>query len=157
MQPKYAIILMVLSGLLLRIYALDDRPLHVDESTNILRTWEIYKHSSFDFVILDHGPTLYYSIWSFFKLFGNSLITARLVFVVFGTGMIILLWGIRDALGKKGFIVSSLLLAVSPVFVYYSRFIRHDIIYEFFFLPHQLHAYGLDARWRSNANRKVIF
>ncbi len=134
MTPKSALILILLLGIFLRAYALDIRPLHVDESTNILRTWEIYKHSSFSFVILDHGPTLYYSIWSFFKLFGDSLMVARLVFVVFGAGMIMLIWGIRDALGKKGFFVSSLLLAVSPVFVYYSRFIRHDIIYEFFFL-----------------------
>src|SRR6185437_1172258 len=50
--------------------------------------------------------------------------TARIVPALFGLGIVALPVGLRRELGRFGALLAALLLAISPSFVYFSRFLR---------------------------------
>ncbi len=87
-----------------------------------------------------HGPTIYYAELPIVRLKGirsfNDVREAdyRLPIVLFGAGMLLLLLPLQDALGKPGTVVSALLLAISPAFVFYSRDYIQEILLAFFTL-----------------------
>src|SRR5258706_12764079 len=58
--------------------------------------------------------------------------TARFVPALFGVGIVALPVGLRRELGRVGALLCAFLLAVSPSFVYFSRFLREDIYFNFF-------------------------
>src|SRR5579864_6470438 len=66
--------------------------------------------------------------------FGASDFTARLVPALFGVAIIGMPFFLRHELGRAGAIAASLLFVISPAFLYFSRFIRHDIYVDAFTL-----------------------
>ena len=69
-----------------------------------------------------------------YLLFGASDFTGRLVPALFGVALIGMPYFLRHELGKAGAIAASALLVISPAFLYFSRFIRHDIYVDVFTL-----------------------
>lgn len=140
----------------LRCPHLGIRPMHNDEAVNAIkfgRLWEqgSYKYDPHEF----HGPTLEYSSVLFGRLTAApdfnrfSEIRLRAVTVVFGLGLILLLPLLRDALGSKALLWGALLAAVSPAFVFYSRYYIHEMLLVFFtFL-------AVAASWRYWRSRKI--
>ncbi len=58
----------------------------------------------------------------------------RAVPVVFGVGMLLLFWWLRDALGRVGGAIAAILMGCSPAFVFYSRYYIHETLLAFFTL-----------------------
>src|SRR5262249_21969488 len=58
----------------------------------------------------------------------------RLPIALFGAGMLLLLPLLADALGRPATLVSALLLALSPAFVFYSRYYIQETLLAFFTL-----------------------
>src|SRR5258706_16109573 len=56
----------------------------------------------------------------------------RFVPALFGVGIVALAFGLRREVGRVGALLCAFLLAVSPSFVYFSRFLREDIYFNFF-------------------------
>ena len=81
-----------------------------------------------------HGPLLFELNALAYLLFGASDFTARLVPALLGTAIIGMPYFLRHELGRAGAIAASLLLVISPAFLYFSRFIRHDIYVDAFTL-----------------------
>jgi len=85
-----------------------------------------------------HGPTLYYAALPFLWLSGaenfkdSSEYPYRLEIVAFGVGLILLLWLLRDALSFWAIFWAGLLMAISPVLVYYSRYFIQETLLIFF-------------------------
>jgi uncharacterized protein (TIGR03663 family) len=79
-----------------------------------------------------HGPFLYHITALFFFLFGMSDITLRITQAIFGIATIAVLWFLKDHVKKETMLVLSLLIALSPSLVYYSRFAVHDSYFVFF-------------------------
>lgn len=125
--------ILLLAGAL-RFYGLSDRSLHSDEAVHAHFTFELPTRYAYDPIY--HGPFLYHITALSFAALGVSPFSLRLPQVLFGIGLIALLWPLRkdQYLGKIGVLVSALLLAVSPSFVYYSRFAIHDSFFAFFTL-----------------------
>lgn len=119
----------------MRFYGLSDRPLHSDEAVHAHFTFEL-PDNRYTYDPIYHGPFLYHVTALSFALFGTSAFALRLPQVLFGIGLIALLWPLRKEqyLGKKGVIVSALLIALSPSLVYYSRFAIHESFFAFFTL-----------------------
>src|SRR5215831_40022 len=92
----------------------------------VLRFWDL------GFKALHHDESLH--AFYAYLLFGASDFTARLVPALFGIGLIGLPFFLRHELGKAGAVAASAILVVSPSFLYFSRFIRHDIYVDFFTL-----------------------
>lgn len=119
-------------GFMLRIWDVGARPMHLDESTVAWFGWQLLTGHGYAYDPVYHGPFQHEMLALVFMLFGASQVSARLLAVVFGTGIVILPWFIRDYLGRLAALMSCFLLAVSPSFVYFGRFERDDTYMEFF-------------------------
>src|SRR5207244_11846873 len=81
-----------------------------------------------------HGPLLFELNALIYLLFGASDLTVRLAPALLGVAIIGLPFLLRHELGRAGAIAAAVLFTVSPAFLYFSRFIRHDIYVDFFTL-----------------------
>jgi len=112
----------------LRLPGLEDKPLHSDEGVNgwftlRLYWWNLYHYKPNDY----HGPLLYYVNLLWFWLLGPSDFALRLGTALCGVVVPLLLLPLRRFLGVVGVVVTGLLIACSPTFVYFSRTVIHEI------------------------------
>ncbi len=129
-------------GALIRILYLTLPPLHHDEGVNgnflvILYRSGFYHYDPANY----HGPSLYYFAWLFARIgwlftFHDGLTTwaIRLVPAVFGIALVWLVFPLRRYLGDAGTLGASVLVALSPGAVYFSRYFIHEILFVFFSL-----------------------
>jgi uncharacterized protein (TIGR03663 family) len=129
-QVLYAVILLVALGV--RLYLLDQKPQHHDESIHAFFSWKIVDAGLADYKYdpVYHGPILYYST-AFFLWILDSDFGSRLSCVAFGMGVLAFAWPLRRYLGRAGALCFLVLLSFSPSFVYFTRFLRHDIYVAF--------------------------
>lgn len=143
-------------ALTLRVVRLDSRPMHNDEAVNGIKFGQLWEHGSYKYDPNEHhGPTLYYGAWALGRLTGapdfdhyteNRL---RAETVLFGLGLLLLLPLLIDALGRGGAAWAALFTAISPAFVFYSRYFIHEMLLVFFtFL-------ALGAGWRYWRSRQL--
>ncbi|MCX8156759.1 MAG: TIGR03663 family protein [Verrucomicrobiae bacterium] len=144
---RVLLLLLAAGAMGLRWPQLDRRPLHNDEGVNawILRDLVEkghYRYNPEEF----HGPTLHYLSLPFVRLAAPearmSDANLRVAPVVFGALMILLLAWLADGLGRVATVTAGLLLAISPAFVFYSRYFIHEIFLIFFTFM------ALGAGWR---------
>src|SRR6185369_5164054 len=142
----------------LRCPRLGIRPMHNDEAVNAIKfggLWEqrSYRYDPHEF----HGPLLSYSTALLAKLTAapdfNHFSEARLraLTVLAGLGLIFLLLPLKDALGPNAVICAALLTAVSPAFVFYSRYYIHEMLLVFSTLL------LIAAGWRYWTTRKIAW
>ena len=134
-DPEYLpfIGLMIL-GLVLRFWDLGAKAFHHDESLHAFYSWRLFDGQGYVHDPMMHGPLLFELNALAYLLIGASDFSARVVPALFGVGMIGLPYFLRHELGKAGAIAASVLFVFSPAFLYFSRFIRHDIYVDFFTL-----------------------
>jgi len=131
----YASVAILLVATALRLYALELKPLHHDEGvngfflTNLLRQGR-YAYDPANY----HGPTLYYITLPFVALTGLSTFVIRLIPALFGVGTVWLVLGLKRWVGVIAALAAAALVAVSPAFVFYSRYFIHEMPFVFFTL-----------------------
>ncbi len=134
-DPEYLPFLgLIFVGLVLRFWDLGAKAFHHDESLHAFYSWRLYDGQGYVHDPMMHGPLLFELNALAYMLFGASDFTARLVPALFGVGVIGLPFLLRHELGRAGAIAAAVLFTVSPAFLYFSRFIRHDIYVDFFTL-----------------------
>src|SRR5579875_1378102 len=121
-----------LIGFMLRIWDVGNRDVHHDESLHAYYSWLFYQGQGYTYNPLMHGPLQFQVVPLFYLLFGVSDFSARLFAVLLGTAILIVPYFLRNVLTRPGALATSVFLAISPAFVYYSRFIRDDIYLAFF-------------------------
>src|SRR5579859_6795145 len=115
--------------------------MHGDEAVHAFKfreLWQrgVYRYDPNEF----HGPTLYYAALPSVWLHGRRDFAAtteadyRLPIVVFGAGMLLWLLPLADAMGRRASLWAGLLLAISPAFVFYSRYYIQEMLLAFFTL-----------------------
>lgn len=135
------ILLLAVGALAFRLPALDNRPMHGDEAVHAFKfrqLWEegFYRYDPQEF----HGPTLYYATLPAVWLSGARQFAAtderhyRAVTAVFGAAMVLLLVLLQDGLGRPAALCAGALLAISPAFVFYSRYYIQETLLAFFTL-----------------------
>jgi uncharacterized protein (TIGR03663 family) len=132
----------LLAAALLRLLFLTEKPLHHDEGVNGLFLVNLFRSGFYHYDPANyHGPTLYYLAiipvainnllhWGH----GLSTFAIRLVTAAFGVGVVWLILCLRRWLGSAGTLAASALAAVSPGFVFFSRYFIHEILFIFFTL-----------------------
>src|SRR5438445_3754152 len=134
-DPEYLPFLaLMFLGLVLRFWDLGYKAYHHDESLHAFYSWRLYDGQGYEHNAMMHGPLLFELNALAYLLFGANDFTGRLVPALFGVAVIGMPYLLRHELGRAGAIAASLLLAVSPAFLYFSRFIRHDIYVDAFTL-----------------------
>ena len=116
-----------LLALIAHLWGLGDRSLHHDETLHAAYSWFLYSGRGYMHDPLLHGPLLYHIGALFFWLFGDNDFTARLGAALAGTALTLTPYLIRRELGRLAAFLAAVYLLISPVFLYYGRFIRHDI------------------------------
>ncbi len=106
----------------LRMWDLGGRAMHHDESLHALYSWYLYQGRPYIHDPMMHGPFLFHVTALLYMLFGDSEVTARLPMVLFGSAAVFLPYFLRHELGRNGAIAASVMLAIGPVFLYFSRF-----------------------------------
>ena len=119
---------LILGTLLSRLWDLGHRAMHHDESLHalysyLLATGQGYRHDP-----MMHGPLQMEMTAGIFVLFGDNEFTARLLYALAGTLLVLMPLFFRDYLGRNGSMVTATMLAVSPAMFYFSRFARNDIL-----------------------------
>ncbi|MCE8424638.1 MAG: TIGR03663 family protein [Candidatus Methanoperedens sp.] len=123
-----------LLAIFLRFYHLDVRVFHHDESAIGFNTYKFFKDGIYSYDPVFHGPFMYYVTAEVFSFFGDSDYSARILPAIFGASMLFLLLPLRKYIGTSGLLITAFFLALSPSFLYYSRFFREDIFIAFFSL-----------------------
>jgi len=120
---------------------LDLRPFHGDEAVHAIKfqgLWEkgVYRYDPHEY----HGPVLYYATLPVVWMLGVRNLrdfnegTFRTVVVLFGLGLVGLVFGLRDGWGRGATLAAALFTAVSPAMVFYSRYYIHEMLLVFFTL-----------------------
>ena len=134
----------ILLGLaaLLRVVYLTQKPLHHDEGVNGLFLVNLLRSGYYHYDPSNyHGPSLYYLAviptainnvlhWGH----GLSTVAIRLVTAVFGVGVVWLMLCLRRFVGPAAALAAAAFAAVSPGFVFFSRYFIHEILFVFFSL-----------------------
>ena len=130
-----AFVLILLFAGLLRYYELDIKPYHHDESVHAHFSYRLFADGYYEgYNPTWHGPFQFYASTVVFHIFGDSDWSGRFLPALFGTLLVLLPLFLRKYIGDAGALFSSFLLALSPAFLYYSRFFRNDIYIAFFSL-----------------------
>lgn len=113
----------------LACYSLGPRPYHHDESIHASYAWKITRNGllAYRYDPVYHGTVLYYAAAAVIWLFGDSDFTGRLSAVLFGLGVLAFAWPLRRYLGRWGALAFATLTVFSPSWLYFERFVRHDI------------------------------
>ncbi len=140
---KFSFILLYLVFLLVVFYVrfqgIAIRPMHCDEAnqaykTGILLEKGIYKYDPHE----HHGPLLYYATLPILYLYNVHLFKDtdetmfRIVPLLFSLLLFLALIPVKKHIGTIAFWVSSILLAVSHAFFFYSRYYVHEIPFVLF-------------------------
>ncbi|HPD46484.1 MAG TPA: phospholipid carrier-dependent glycosyltransferase, partial [Anaerohalosphaeraceae bacterium] len=123
----------------LRLPLLAQRPMHGDEAIHgekfatLLEKGE-YVYDPHEY----HGPTLNYftliSAWARGQHTYQAIDewTVRLIPVAFGVGLVVLVFGVADGLGKGAALAAAALTSISHAMVFYSRYYIQEMLLVFF-------------------------
>lgn len=110
-----------------RFYNLGDRVMSHDESLHTQFSYDLYIKGKFEHTPLMHGPILFHFTALSYYLFGDSDFSARIYAAVVGIMVVMSPLLFRRWLGRWGTILAMLMLLISPLIMYYSRYIREDM------------------------------
>ena len=123
-----AIICISFVSLLFRIINLGSRVAHWDEGRvgyDILRYVDT---GIWQYRPIVHGPFLPQINHYIFEFAGANDFTGRISVAIIGSLLPLAVWLYRDHLNNRELIALSLFLALDPLLLYYSRFMRNDVI-----------------------------
>ncbi|MFQ6057475.1 MAG: flippase activity-associated protein Agl23 [Anaerolineae bacterium] len=120
--------LLLAMAIVTRFWDLGSRAMSHDESLHALYSWNLYAGKGYQHNPMMHGPFLFHANALIYFLFGDSDYTARILPALFGVILVALPYFLRQWLGRRGALAASGLILISPSLLYYSRYIRHDIL-----------------------------
>ena len=111
----------------MRLWDLGSRAIHHDESLHAFYSWNLYRGEGYEHIPMMHGPFQFEANAAIFFAFGDSDYTARLLYALMGTVLVLLPFFFRGRLGRLRALLVATMLAFSPAMLYFSRFARNDI------------------------------
>jgi predicted membrane-bound mannosyltransferase/DNA-binding beta-propeller fold protein YncE/Ca2+/Na+ antiporter len=128
----YTIVFIV--ALFTRFWDLGARVMSHDESLHTYYSWQLFDRGDFDHTPLMHGPLLFHMTAFSYFLFGVNDFAGRAYVAALGVAIVLFPILLRRWLGKVGSLMASIGFLISPMILYYSRYVRHDIPTIFFAL-----------------------
>ncbi|MFB6103565.1 MAG: flippase activity-associated protein Agl23 [Halobacteriaceae archaeon] len=123
-----AILAITALALAARLWRLGWRIAHQDEGR--VGDWILHyvRTGHWEYRAIIHGPFIPHVDGVLFSVFGASDFTARVVVAVVGGLLPLAAWLLRDRLTLPELVATALFLAANPVLLYYSRFMRNDVL-----------------------------
>ncbi len=142
---------LVVLAVALHLWGLGGRSFHHDESIHARLSWDFLHEGQYRYDPTYHGPLLYMLTAGTFAVFGDSDFTARLPIAVAGILMLAVAWRLRRPFGERAAWWAGVLFTISPIFLYYGRFLRMDLLEvvtaSAAFLALEAAARGSDRAW----------
>lgn len=150
----WADVLILLVAALLRLWALDLKPAHFDEGVNGYFVDQITRDGFYQYDPTNfHGPLHFYILFVMQTLFGRSIEVLRLPLALAGVACVgLLLFGFRRHFSATACRFAAAAMAVSPGFVFYSRYAIHETWLVLFLI---LITLGIGGLWRDGAKRHL--
>ncbi len=128
-SPRWSVAAVVFAALLLvpRFILLDLRPVIHDESLFSFYAYIFLERGYYTHLPILHGPTLMLAVGSIFDWFGDSIGVARAFIGVCSLVVVAACIGLAP-LRYRWWL--ALLLITSPILLYYSRFMRNELLYN---------------------------
>jgi uncharacterized protein (TIGR03663 family) len=123
-----AVVGIAVVALLARSVRLGARIAHWDEGRVAFWTLRYAETGYFEYRAIVHGPFLFQVDRWLFAVLGPSDFAARLPVAVVGGLLPLAAWGLRDRLRDAEVVALALFLAANPLLLYYSRFMRNDVL-----------------------------
>ncbi|MDR9445487.1 MAG: TIGR03663 family protein, partial [Haloquadratum sp.] len=125
---RLALAAVLLGGLLVRVVDLGGRVFHWDEARVGYWTLRYLETGSFSYRPVIHGPFLPLVNGWVFELVGATDASARIIVALGGAAIPLVVLGLRRWLPPAAVLGVALLIATDPTLVYYSRFMRNDML-----------------------------
>ncbi len=122
-----AYVVIFLLAMFTRFYDLGDRVMSHDESLHTVFSNNLYERGAFEHSPMMHGPVLFHFTALSYALFGVNDFSARIYTAVLGVAIVMFPLLLRRWLGRTGAVLASVMFLLSPLMLYYSRYIRHDM------------------------------
>ena len=126
------VVAITVAALALRVVALGGRPFHWDEARVGYWALRYLETGAFQYRPVAGGPLLYHLDRVAFAAFGSSDRVARLPVAVMSAALPLVALLFRGWLDDIETVVFAAVLAVQPVVLYYSRFLRGDVLLALF-------------------------
>ncbi|MFC4449757.1 flippase activity-associated protein Agl23 [Halorussus aquaticus] len=123
-----AVLGVTLLSLSLRFFALGSRVFHWDEGRVGYWILRYAENGIWEYHAVIHGPFLYHVNKYLFQLFGASDFVARVPVAVVSGLLPLTAWLFRERLRRVEMVAVGLFLAANPIVLYYSRFMRNDVL-----------------------------
>jgi uncharacterized protein (TIGR03663 family) len=140
-------------ALLLRFLALGWRVFHWDEARVGYWTLRYLETGKWEYRAIVHGPLLFHVNEFLFGTLGSSDAVARSFVAAVGGLLPLSAWWFRSRLEDVEVIALGMLLAVEPTLLYYSRFMRNDLLVAGFALA----ALGLAVRFIDERRNRALY
>jgi uncharacterized protein (TIGR03663 family) len=128
-------ILALIAAAWLRFYQIGVKPFHHDEGVNSHFLLNLARNGQYNYDPTNyHGPTLYYFAYLALRVFGETDLALRFTPALFGVLTVLMVWLLREPLGRIGTPVAAFLMALSPGMVYFSRDFIHEMSFGCFSL-----------------------
>ncbi len=111
----------------LRFFHLDAKPPHHDEAIHGHFAWELLHRQSYRYDPTYHGPVQYFILAGLFAVFGENDFVLRSYSAACGAVLSFAPLLLRPVVGRGAALAMGWLLALSPSFLYFSRFARNDV------------------------------
>ncbi|KAB1196809.1 MULTISPECIES: flippase activity-associated protein Agl23 [Haloferax] len=115
-------------ALFTRVVALGDRISHWDEGRVAYWILRYHETGEFSYRPIIHGPFLPIVNDYLFAVFPAGDFAARLPVAIVGAILPLSAWLFREHLRRDEIVALAIFLAVNPLLVYYSRFMRNDVL-----------------------------
>ncbi len=125
--PVWLWLALLVAAMVMRLWDLGARTMSHDEALHAYYAWRLYAGQGYLHNPVTHGPFLFHATALVYALFGASDATARLLPALFGVALVGLPYLLRRWLGRLGALFSGVMLLISPVTLFYGRYIRHDL------------------------------
>ncbi|MEO1287729.1 MAG: flippase activity-associated protein Agl23, partial [Chloroflexota bacterium] len=122
-----AVVVILVAAIFTRFHDLGARAMSHDESLHTRFSYNLSEDGNFQHTPLMHGPILFHATALSYTLFGDNDFTSRIYTSILGILLVMSPLLFRRWLGRWGTILAMLMLLISPVTLYYGRYIRHDM------------------------------
>lgn len=109
-----------------RFYDLGTRVMSHDESLHTYFSWLLYRGQGYQHSPMMHGPFQFHFLALVYYLFGASDFTARIPAALCSIATVWMVWYWRRYLGKTGALIAGLMLVISPIMLFYGRYVRNE-------------------------------
>ncbi len=127
-RPLFALLAITGFALVARLWDLGSRTAHWDEARVAYWTARYVETGFFEYQPIIHGPFLPQVNRVVFAAVGPSDLASRLVVALIGGLLPLAAWLLRDRLRDAELVALAALLAANPLLLYYSRFMRNDVV-----------------------------